>query len=431
MQTIRSSLTKLKSLVSKELPDEQDIFGYAGISKEMIIIFIDEAYNLSYALAEIEPKFEITILKRKISGLIEECKKYINDDIKGWNKEKRFDAFVNNLTSIREQIRLTYLVVIDKGLRTEVITNKILEDHKKLEDANKQYEEDVSNLKDISVEIAAAQEISETASTKIKNNLELSEIATKSISTYQNQSESSFGLITKFEDEIRQKREYIANISEKLSSLESKSKTTLDEIDASKSEIEAMSESLASQIGINKDHQQEIQDTIESANRKGMAGSFKSRKDELDTPIRIWGSIFMTAIIVIFMIGYHLLSPYLSSSATVNEVDMLIKIALVSPFVWLAWMSVKQYGYLSRIQEDYAYKFASAMAFEGYKKQAKDIDEGLLRQLLAVSVENLSQNPIRLFSSKDNHASPANEIIKDFMTNLRQNKGPLKEPDSQ
>jgi hypothetical protein len=87
-------------------------------------------------------------------------------------------------------------------------------------------------------------------------------------------------------------------------------------------------------------------------------------------------------------------------------------------------MSVKQYGYLSRIQEDYAYKFASAMAFEGYKKQAKEIDEDLLKQLLAVSVENLSQNPIRLFNSNDNHASPANEIAKDFLSVFNRNKTP-------
>lgn len=422
MQTIRANLTKLKTLVSKELPDGQDIFGYAGISKEMIISFMDEAYNLSYTLVDLEPKFEITILKRKISTLIEECKKYINDDVKGWNKEKRFDGFVNNLTSIREQIRLTYLVVIDKGLRTEEVSNKILEDCRILADAHEQYQEEVSHLREISMAMTTAQEDSEAASAKIRSNLDLSENASKSISTHQNESESSLTLITKFEDEIRQKREYIANISEKLGSLEMKSKVTLDEIDASKLEIEAIGKSLSGQVEINKDHQREIQDTIESANRKGMAGSFKSRKDELDAPIRIWGGIFIVAIVAIFLIGYHFLSPYLSSTATVDKVDMLLKIALVSPFVWLAWMSVKQYGYLSRIQEDYAYKYASAMAFEGYKKQAKDIDEDLLRQLLAVSVENLSQNPIRLFSSKDNHASPANEIVKDFMATIRGNK---------
>ncbi len=383
---------------------------------------MDEAYNLSYTLVDLEPKFEITILKRKISTLIEECKKYINDDVKGWNKEKRFDGFVNNLTSIREQIRLTYLVVIDKGLRTEEVSNKILEDCRILADAHEQYQEEVSHLREISMAMTTAQEDSEAASAKIRSNLDLSENASKSISTHQNESESSLTLITKFEDEIRQKREYIANISEKLGSLEMKSKVTLDEIDASKLEIEAIGKSLSGQVEINKDHQREIQDTIESANRKGMAGSFKSRKDELDAPIRIWGGIFIVAIVAIFLIGYHFLSPYLSSTATVDKVDMLLKIALVSPFVWLAWMSVKQYGYLSRIQEDYAYKYASAMAFEGYKKQAKDIDEDLLRQLLAVSVENLSQNPIRLFSSKDNHASPANEIVKDFMATIRGNK---------
>ena len=65
------------------------------------------------------------------------------------------------------------------------------------------------------------------------------------------------------------------------------------------------------------------------------------------------------------------------------------------------------------------------MAFEGYKKQAHEIDESMEQQLLQISLIHMSQNPIRIYSSNDNHASPLNEIVKDFSSTLL-GKLPLK-----
>ncbi|GEA02039.1 hypothetical protein KUL17_09360 [Alteromonas sp. KUL17] len=88
MQTIRSNLTRLKNLAEKNLPEGNDIFGYAGISKLLIIDFIESSHKFSYELADLEPNFEITILKRKLAKLIDLCKDYLNEDVKGFLKEK-------------------------------------------------------------------------------------------------------------------------------------------------------------------------------------------------------------------------------------------------------------------------------------------------------------------------------------------------------
>src|SRR3972149_6671421 len=115
MNTVRSNLTRMKHSIHDKFPDGNDIFGFAGISKELLVSCVEEAHSLSYKLAELEPIFEITILKRKLAQLIEECKDYLNKGPEQWSKEKKFDQFVTSLTKIREEIRFTYLIVVDKG----------------------------------------------------------------------------------------------------------------------------------------------------------------------------------------------------------------------------------------------------------------------------------------------------------------------------
>ncbi|ELH0900455.1 hypothetical protein Q9891_002986, partial [Vibrio cholerae] len=83
----------------------------------------------------------------------------------------------------------------------------------------------------------------------------------------------------------------------------------------------------------------------------------------------------------------------------------------IAPFIWIAWSNSQRNNYLVRIQEDYAFKYASAMAFEGYRKQAQETDESLERLLLKLSIDNMGMNPIRLFD-KPVKSSPLNEIIQ-------------------
>lgn len=415
MQNVRSNLTRLKSSIQNKLPEGNDIFGFAGINKESLIRCVDDAYNLSYKLAELEPEFEIIILKRKVSRLLEDCKEYLSKGSDFWGKEKKFDKFVTDLTTIREYIRLTYLVVVDKGLRTEAEAIKILSDYDVLAKAYKDYEDEFNLIEDklTAVNTAHATVLKLSAAITESNSSASDSVAV--ITKLKNDSESSFGFISKYEAESKELKEKISDLTNKLTSMESQAKELNSSAEKNKQEYIDLVDTIENQISLNNEQQVEIQNTLDNANRMGMAGSFKSRKDELNFPILIWGGVFVLAVFAIFGIGFHFVAPYVSNREVINYFEVIIKIALVSPFIWLAWMSVKQYGSLSRIREDYAYKYASAMAFEGYKKHAVEIDDDLLKQLLQVSIDNLSQNPIRLFNAKDNHGSPANEMLKDIL----------------
>ncbi|MCW0506939.1 hypothetical protein [Aeromonas piscicola] len=413
MQTIRSNLTRLKNLVEKNLPDGDDIFGYAGISKALIIDFVESSHKFSYELVNLEPNFEITILKRKVSKLLELCKDYLNDDAKGYLKEKKFDSFIDNLTEIRDQIRITYIVVVDKSLRKEAEAAEIQENYEILK---KSYEDFEDRFIAVDQSLQTVNDSKEKID-EVKNDLlvflDTARGNIDDISSFRAVSESNCDSIEKHENEARSKKEFLIESAEKLNNLILKSQNLKSESDSMLKSINSLSGQLEEQIKLNSEKQREIQDTLGNANRVGMAGSFKIRKEELSKPILMWGIIFAAAILSIFSVAVYFIAPVLKSGGDIAYWSVLTKMLLATPFVWLAWMSAKQYGYLSRISEDYAYKYASAMAFEGYKKHAVEVDDGLLHELLSISIANLSQNPIRLFQSKDNHASPINELVKE------------------
>jgi hypothetical protein len=89
---------------------------------------------------------------------------------------------------------------------------------------------------------------------------------------------------------------------------------------------------------------------------------------------------------------------------------LLFRIPLSAPLIWLGWFSVKQYGYTRRIQEDYAFKVASAMSFQGYKNEVSS-DPILVKMLQQSAIENFSANPIRIYEEGKNHGSPIQELL--------------------
>lgn len=177
---------------------------------------------------------------------------------------------------------------------------------------------------------------------------------------------------------------------------------------------------LKDELEINKALQQElitqfeayrnkINDLLGDANRTGMAASFTNRKRELAAPM--FGSIvtFLASIVGLFFVGVIYLVPIISSS---DWAKLPATLALTAPFIWLGWFSVKQYGFTSRLREDYAYKEASAKSFEGFKREAGELDPILLKNLMDTAIKNLGDNPIRIYSDHENHASPLQELLE-------------------
>jgi len=160
-------------------------------------------------------------------------------------------------------------------------------------------------------------------------------------------------------------------------------------------------------------HHVEIGRLIGAASQVGMASSFRSVKLDLERGLKSWLLAFVGAVLVVAETGLLYIAPALNSR---DWIEVITKLPLTFPFIWLAWFFAKQYGHTIRLREDYAFKYASAMAFEAHKREAKEIDVDLLKKLLEISIKNFADNPLRIFGN-DHHVSPVHETFDSLLKN--------------
>jgi len=162
-------------------------------------------------------------------------------------------------------------------------------------------------------------------------------------------------------------------------------------------------------------YRQKIDGLLGDANRTGMAASFTNRGSGLKWPLIGWLAIFGSSLGGLWYMGVTYIAPILNANSPTSWEQLPLRLALTAPFVWLGWFSARQYGFTSRLREDYAYKEASAKSFEGYKREAKEVDPEMLKKLLEQAITNLGDNPIRIYEGKNNHPSPTHELFDNLM----------------
>lgn len=412
MQSVRSNITRLKNQIETSFPDEGDLFEFPGVTRGLLMSLLESASAESYDLIDKEESEEIILLKRKLAQPFETCRDYLFD-FKGGKKDKKyFDEFVRALTEIRDHIRLTYLICNKSGLRTENEIQAAKESLAELASCKEKLKADVEELLAIHDELKKKLDSVISAEEQAQESLEAATEAGNAISSIQSKVSASFDVVSKYEQQIAESKEAALQNSSEITVLAARGKKAISELDAAQNTLAEITEETQSLQGTCKELNDEITKTLEAANRVGMAGSFNSRKEELKASLVLWAICFVLSIGAILGIGLWMIYPYLGQNALEMKLeDVGLKIIVVAPLVWLAWMSARQYGYISKIREDYSFKYATAMAFEGYKKQAQEINEELLNQLLQQAIETVGQNPIRLYSSKDNHASPMQEAF--------------------
>lgn len=157
----------------------------------------------------------------------------------------------------------------------------------------------------------------------------------------------------------------------------------------------------------------------------GLAGAFEHRSTTLAATGWIWVVILMISLGVGGWLGVDRLNSFKSlllgeHSAALVSLNILVAIVGVAAPVWLAWLATRSIGQSFRLSEDYAFKSAVSKAYEGYRKEAVNLDEGFARRLFGSALDRLDEAPSRFIVSND-HNSPleallANPEIKDLMS---------------
>lgn len=421
MQQFRSQLTRLRNLIEERLPDGGDLYGFAGITRQMLCSAVDVAYALSRDIAakDDDTHFEVIALKRAGTRTYQDLKAFLEATTPDQADANGFDRFLTDLSLLVEKTKLVYLVINKDGLRDDVEIQTIRSKVASL----------ASSLEELATLRAEYSEHAERAKTALETVTDAEKKAADfvgQVDTWYETSGSQAGeleelheRVTGWEEDFKTRNAEIRVLNEQIAALQTQSQQLNQEFQALVTAGKTNSELLKKLVAENQRLQTEIRQTLEDANREGMAASFKIRKAEVEKNLWRWQIVFVLALPLIAAVAWGLFDP---AKLTADWTAVLFRVGVLSPLVWLGWFAARQFSYLSRIGEDYAFKYAASMAYEGFKKATRETDEELERVLLEFSLFNMAQNPIRLYDAKADHASPANEMLDTVLGSLKRMK---------
>lgn len=417
MKSLRIRISHLRNKVSEKLGDENDLFGYLGINKVGILESLEESYNLLAPLEEFKDKFETIFAKRKVAYYIDQINLFFDKYLESNKATDKFNDCLESVAGIRYVLRETYISISNKPLR---IDSELAKARDSLTDSIATLEkivavkEQIDDIKDSSVEFIS--ELESKHENSIKNEERIVEFATKAeeIDEELTGTNEKIGV---WKIEIQSLKEDIASKQTSIASLKTEVEGLVEKNNELQESVENKDELLNTQISLNKKHQTQIQETIDDVSRSGMASSFKKRKDELRWTQIFWSGMTIVALCGLIFVSYFIVEPFLKGEP-VELNQLFFKIPMFASAVWLGWFCSKQYGYTTRIREDYSYKYAISMAFEGYKNETREVEGDLLDKLMELTILNVSKNPVSIFDTKNNHGSPYNEMFETLSRNI-------------
>ena len=208
---------------------------------------------------------------------------------------------------------------------------------------------------------------------------------------------------TENQDELKRQTDVLAGLIRS-------AQETLGEIEAQKLVADKKIANGAEQV---TKASEQLSKALQDINKQGLAGAFQSQAAKISGERGIWVFMFLASIFGLCLIGSLFISGN-GGSSVFDPISLLRELPFTIPIIWLGWFSARQISISSRIQQDYAYKASTAVAFEGYKKEvASANDEELLKKLLETAITNFGANPVRLYDNKgQDHGHPMDAFIE-------------------
>ena len=147
----------------------------------------------------------------------------------------------------------------------------------------------------------------------------------------------------------------------------------------------------------------------------GLAAAFSERSSALGKSMWVWVFGLIIALGLGSWIGSTQLRGFSEaikqpdSNSTVVVINLVLALLSVGASVWFAWLATKQIGQRFRLAEDYAFKASVSRAYEGYRREAANIDEEFVSRLFSSALSRLDEQPLRLVETTT-HGSPWHEL---------------------
>lgn len=147
----------------------------------------------------------------------------------------------------------------------------------------------------------------------------------------------------------------------------------------------------------------------------GLAAAFTERSHALAKSMWVWVAGLVVALGLGSSIGstqLHRFSEVIrepNSNINVAIINLVLALLSVGATVWFSWLATKQVGQRFRLAEDYAFKASVSRAYEGYRREAANIDPEFVSRLFASALSRLDEQPLRLVETTT-HGSPWQEV---------------------
>ena len=110
MQHFKTRMTKLKNLINR-FPESGDIFGYQGVTKNVLLTALDTAYDLAQGINDDDAQNQLIIisLKRMSSAFYTKYKNVLDSD-SALPERGNFDEFIDDLAGLIEKTKSVYFI---------------------------------------------------------------------------------------------------------------------------------------------------------------------------------------------------------------------------------------------------------------------------------------------------------------------------------
>jgi|GEM_PF-1101652 hypothetical protein len=470
MEQTMQKLTELIGTITERFPDENDLKGFPGISRALIIESLNDCNSILTTLNGHDNHFEVILLKREAAEIFEKLFRELDEKFDKITGDK-FNTILKLISKLSSLARETYAAVINTApIRTEIDIAKakaeldlLTSNNEELKRINAELltlkETTVTNLNTLTTDATTLKDeivIINTEVTELKNSSativadfqEKQRVATeneKTITEFLGTIETKKAIVeeiqkntTTWEQDIKTAKESLITKASEFDTLNERSKAIQKEIEETHEKIFGKNdedgkpingylqdtEELKNKIATFLSEQatkfstqfDEIKSLLPDATSAGLAAAYQKQKDSYTKPIQLWSIVFFATIFIMTSLGGYIIYRHFQSTKidTLNDalISLLKDLPFFIPTIWLAAFASKQQSQYKRLKQEYAFKETNAKSFHGHKEQIERLmkeggaDKELLSALVAQLVVITAQNPSNTLDNKSHEDSP-------------------------
>jgi hypothetical protein len=207
-----------------------------------------------------------------------------------------------------------------------------------------------------------------------------------------------------------------------------KTKTLADKATTIEQSLRGYEEELAHLHEMSQEKIKEINGLLPGATSAGLAHAFDARGKNFTEPSKLWQWVFVGSLILLVLIAGAGLVEVYAAGAKLDYSGILrlwlSRLPIAGALVWLALYASREAALAKRLEEDYAYKAAVSMSFQGFQQQMKAIQEEArpdtpVGKLCTDTLATIASPPGRIYDRHKLTISPSSELAEFIKTTVQ------------